>query len=64
MALQKAQLWLREANNQEIYDWLKPVLSQLGSSYRLRFHQNANNKPLEKPYQSAYYWGAFYYTGI
>ncbi|OUD14204.1 CHAT domain-containing protein [Thioflexithrix psekupsensis] len=64
-ALREAQLWLREANNQEIYDWLKkPVLSQLGSSYRLRFHQNANNKPLEKPYQSAYYWGAFYYTGI
>jgi len=64
VALREAQLWLRNANNQTIYDELKPVLSQLDMVYRTQFHQNAKNKPLEKPFQSAYYWGAFYYTGL
>jgi CHAT domain-containing protein len=63
IALKEAQIWLRDVTNRELCDWIVKRQLSFDPTQMGFFRRNALNNPDAKPFQSCYYWGAFYATG-
>ncbi|BAP54579.1 tetratricopeptide repeat domain protein [Thioploca ingrica] len=59
VALNQAQLWLRNATNQALFAWSKQL--PVGATWQRAFrHQFFYKKdPNIQPYQAPYHWAAF-----
>ncbi|WP_414552561.1 CHAT domain-containing protein [Anabaena sp. CCY 0017] len=62
LALQEAQIWLRDVTNKQIKQWLKPkksiirnILQEKWFDLLKLFHEDENAQPFKSPY----YWAAF-----
>ena len=62
MALNTAQMWLRDRTAEEFRKWLKN--SSLNSVWKIQLDRDfAEYSPTEKPFASPFYWSAFFITG-
>lgn len=59
LALQHAQTWLREATKADLTTWASSCLRPAVQSFLGRYLRDAE----EVPFQSPYYWAAFYAVG-
>jgi len=63
LALNQAQLWLRDATKEELLNW-----TRLNNNFKKKFHQQVEEEleiynPDEKPFYSPFHWAAFCAVG-
>jgi CHAT domain-containing protein len=60
VALNKAQIWLKNITKTELYKWIKDINISLNPTLRVtlqrQLYQIQDN---DKPFQDPYYWAAF-----
>ncbi|WP_414552559.1 CHAT domain-containing protein [Anabaena sp. CCY 0017] len=59
IALNQAQLWLRDSTNKVLYQWIKTKRNILDSDDFIKLRDLFRNDPNVQPYKSPYYWSAF-----
>jgi CHAT domain-containing protein len=57
LALKQAQIWLRDATAEMLYQWSSQL--NLRSSYRQQFRRFSTMEATAKPFASPYYWAGF-----
>jgi CHAT domain-containing protein/predicted LPLAT superfamily acyltransferase len=70
-ALNQAQLWLRDATQEEILDWTREEIldwTRLNDNFKKQFQQQVEEElelynPEEKPFSSPFHWAAFCAVG-
>lgn len=66
VALQKAQVWLKNLHTDELMRYLEKKQAQpdTDKAFIARLRHTVKSRGTGKIFESPYYWAAFYYTGI